>query len=136
MSERSISRTAVVAVVLVIATASAHAQSKAGLGVSPQAIQAKTNYCKTCHGIEGQGFRGSFPMPRLAGQQPEYIADQLQAFIERRRTNPVMFNVAHVLDAAMVKALSDYFKDLNPKPWEAHRKTSCPRERRSTRKAF
>ena len=59
MSERSISRTAVVAVVLVIATASAHAQSKAGLGVSPQAIQAKTNYCKTCHGIEGQGFRSN-----------------------------------------------------------------------------
>ena len=55
-------------------------------------------------------------MPRLAGQQPEYIANQLQAFIERRRTNPVMFNVAHVLDPAMVKTLSEYFKDLNPKP--------------------
>jgi cytochrome c553 len=40
----------------------------------------------------------------------------LQAFIGRRRTNPVMFNVAHVLDPAMVKALSEYFKDLNPKP--------------------
>ena len=116
MSERSISRTAIVAVVLVIATASAHAQSKAGLGVSPQAIQAKTNYCKTCHGIEGQGFRGSFPMPRLAGQQPEYIANQLQAFIDKRRTNPVMFGVAHVLDPAMVKALSEHFKSLDPKP--------------------
>lgn len=67
-------------------------------------------------GIDGQGFRGSFPMPRLAGQQPEYIANQLQAFIERRRTNPGMFNVAHVLDPSMVKALSEYFKDLNPKP--------------------
>jgi cytochrome c553 len=55
-------------------------------------------------------------MPRLAGQQPEYIANQLQAFIERRRTNPVMFNVAHVLDPEMVKALAGYFKDLNPKP--------------------
>ena len=55
-------------------------------------------------------------MPRLAGQQPEYIANQLQAFIERRRTNPVMFNVSHVLDPAMVKALAGYFQDLNPKP--------------------
>ena len=71
MSPRSIWRTAIVAVVLVIATASANAQSKAGLGVSPQAIKAKTDYCKTCHGIEGQGFRGSLPMPRLAGQQPD-----------------------------------------------------------------
>ena len=36
-------------------------------------------------------------MPRLAGQQPEYIEAQLRAFIERRRSNPVMRNVAHVL---------------------------------------
>ena len=55
-------------------------------------------------------------MPRLAGQQPEYIKNQLQAFIERRRSNPVMNNVAHVLSPEMVTALSNYFKDLNPKP--------------------
>ena len=84
--------------------------------VSPQELKAKTDYCKTCHGLSGQGFRGSFPMPRLAGQQPEYLQNQLQAFIERRRTNPVMFNVAHVLSPPMLTALADYFKDLNPKP--------------------
>ena len=116
MRPRSISRTTIVAAVLAIATASAHAESKVGPGVSPQTLKAKTDYCKTCHGIEGQGFRGSFPMPRLAGQQPEYIANQLQAFIDKGRTNPVMFGVAHVLDPAMVKALSEYFKGLDPKP--------------------
>ena len=116
MSARSISRTAIVAAVLAIAAPSAHAESKAAPVVSAQALKAKTDYCKTCHGIEGQGFRGSFPMPRLAGQQPEYIANQLLAFIDKRRTNPVMFGVAHVLDAAMVKALSEYFKNLDPKP--------------------
>ena len=104
------------AVALSVVSLSAHAQGNAAPGVSAQVLKAKTDYCKTCHGIEGQGFRGSFPMPRLAGQQAEYIANQLQAFIERRRTNPVMFNVAHVLDPAMVKTLSEYFKDLNPKP--------------------
>jgi cytochrome c553 len=87
-----------------------------GAAVAPQVLKAKTDYCKTCHGLDGQGFRGSFPMPRLAGQQPEYLANQLQAFIERRRTNPVMFSVAHVLDPEMVKGLADYFKNLNPKP--------------------
>ena len=55
-------------------------------------------------------------MPRLAGQQPEYIENQLKAFIERRRTNPVMFNVAHVLNPAMVAALATYFGHLNPQP--------------------
>ena len=116
MSPRSTSRTAIVVAVLAIATASAHAESKAGPGVSPQALKAKTDYCKTCHGIEAQGFRGAAPMPRLAGQQPEYVKNQLQAFIERRRTNPVMNNVAHVLSPEMVMALSDYFRNLNPKP--------------------
>ncbi|CCD99285.1 c-type cytochrome [Bradyrhizobium sp. STM 3809] len=84
--------------------------------VSAQELKAKTDYCKTCHGLSGQGFRGSVPMPRLAGQQPDYVKNQLQAFIDRRRTNPVMFNVSHVLSPAMLTALSTYFKDLSPKP--------------------
>ena len=55
-------------------------------------------------------------MPRLAGQQPEYFENQLRAFIERRRTNPIMFNVAHVLSPSMLVALPARFKELNPKP--------------------
>ena len=98
---------------IVVSTA-AHAQDKGA--VSQQELKAKIDYCKTCHGVSGQGFRGAFPMPRLAGQQPEYLENQLQAFIERRRTNPVMFNVAHVLSPSMLTALATHFKDLNPKP--------------------
>jgi cytochrome c553 len=79
-------------------------------------FDAKVQYCKTCHGLSGQGFRGAYPMPRLAGQQPEYLENQLRAFIERRRTNPVMFNVAHVLSPSMVTDLAAYFKNLDPKP--------------------
>jgi cytochrome c553 len=55
-------------------------------------------------------------MPRLAGQQPEYLENQLRAFIERRRTNPVMFNVAHALSPSMLSALARHLKDLNPPP--------------------
>src|SRR5271168_1581237 len=98
----------------IVASAAVHAEDKEA--VSTQELRAKTDYCKTCHGVAGQGFRGSFPMPRLAGQQPEYLANQLQAFIERRRTNPVMFNVAHVLSPSMLKGLAEHFRDLNPKP--------------------
>jgi cytochrome c553 len=97
--------------------ACATANAREGVGtVSQSELKAKTDYCKTCHGVSGQGFRGSFPMPRLAGQQPEYLKNQLQAFIERRRTNPVMFNVAHVLSPPMLEGLTTYFQDLNPKP--------------------
>lgn len=81
------------------------------------ALEAKLEYCKTCHGLSGQGYLGYFPMPRLAGQQPEYIEAQLRAFIERRRTNPIMFNVAHVLSPSIMTALATHFRGLNPKPF-------------------
>jgi len=90
--------------------------ANAQVGFSPQEFQAKLAYCKTCHGLSGQGYRGANPMPRLAGQQPEYLENQLRAFIERRRTNPIMNNVAHVLSPNMITALAAHFKDLNPKP--------------------
>ena len=79
-------------------------------------VEAKLEYCKTCHGLSAQGYRGWFPMPRLAGQQQQYLENQLRAFIERRRTNPVMQNVAHVLSPSMVSALATHFRNLDPKP--------------------
>jgi cytochrome c553 len=97
-------------------TAQAQDKTKSKTDFSQPELKAKIDYCKTCHGLSGQGFRGSYPMPRLAGQQPEYLENQLQAFIDRRRSNPVMFNVAHVLSPSMLKGLAEHFKDLNPKP--------------------
>jgi cytochrome c553 len=79
-------------------------------------VAAKMAYCQDCHGPSGQGYRGYYPMPRLAGQQPEYLKNQLEAFVEHRRTNNIMFNVAHSLSPAMISALAADFRDLNPKP--------------------
>ena len=79
-------------------------------------VQAKLDYCKDCHGRSAQGFHGYFPIPRLAGQQPEYLKNQLQAFIEHRRTNNIMFNVAHSLSPAMMDTLAADFRELNPPP--------------------
>jgi cytochrome c553 len=84
--------------------------------VSEHDLQAKMAYCKTCHGPSGRGFRGYYPIPRLAGQQTEYIENQLRAFNERRRTNNIMFNVSHVLGPEMLTALAKSFNELNPKP--------------------
>jgi cytochrome c553 len=80
-------------------------------------FEAKLEYCKTCHGLSGQGYLGYFPIPRLAGQQPDYIEAQLRAFIERRRSNPIMFNVAHVLSPTMISSLANHFHHLNPPPF-------------------
>ena len=79
-------------------------------------VQAKLDYCKDCHGRSAQGFHGYFPIPRLAGQQPEYLKNQLEAFVEHRRTNNIMFNVAHSLSPGMMDALADDFRALNPPP--------------------
>jgi cytochrome c553 len=97
-------------------SATARAQDSRTAAVSSQELQAKLAYCKTCHGSSGQGYHGAFPIPRLAGQQPEYVENQLKAFIDRRRANRFMYSVAHVLSPDMLAALADSFKDLDPKP--------------------
>lgn len=102
-------------VILAMALASA-AQAEDKAGASKQDVQAKLAYCEVCHGVSAQGFHGYYPIPRLAGQQTEYLENQLQAFVERRRTNNIMFNVGHVLNPAMIGALATNFHDLDPKP--------------------
>jgi cytochrome c553 len=99
-----------------VVSAAAPADESGGGAFSPHGLQAKLDYCKACHGLSGEGYRGYFPMPRLAGQQPRYVENQLRAFIERRRTNPVMFNVARVLSPAMISALAEHFRGLNSRP--------------------
>jgi cytochrome c553 len=91
--------------------------------VSPQAVNAKLKYCEVCHGESARGFVGFYPIPRLAGQQVEYIENELKGFIEHKRANVesptatnVMFNVGHVLSPEMIKALTQRLHDLNPKP--------------------
>jgi len=110
-------RLALPTVILAIAfSAAGQAKDLDRVDRSKGALQAKIEYCKTCHGLSGQGYRGFFPIPRLAGQQTEYTENQLQAFIERRRENKYMYDVAHVLSPAMRTSLAKHFKGLNAKP--------------------
>src|SRR5476651_1208849 len=86
------------AILAIVFSATGRAEDTGTADFSKQALQAKIEYCKTCHGVSGQGFHGATPIPRLAGQQTEYLENQLRAFIERRRENKYMYNVAHVLN--------------------------------------
>jgi len=94
----------------------AHAEDTSAGNVSEKEVQAKLAYCEVCHGVSAQGFHGYYPIPRLAGQPTEYLKNQLQAFVEHRRTSNIMFNVGHVLSPAMITALTTDFSELNPKP--------------------
>src|SRR5450631_2647845 len=104
------------AILAIVFSAAGQAKDLDRADRSKGALPAKIEYCKDCHGQSAQGYRGFFPIPRLAGQQTEYIENQLRAFIEHRRTNNIMFNVAHALSPSMVSALAENFHALNPPP--------------------
>jgi cytochrome c553 len=116
MKHVSLARTLIGATVATTFTAAAMVSTIAAPSASKTSVSAKIAYCQDCHGPSGQGFYGYYPIPRLAGQQPLYIEDQLQAFIKHQRTNNIMFNVAHVLSPAMEAALAARFHAFNAPP--------------------
>lgn len=118
---QSVLRIAILAVAF--STAARASDDKVAAAVSKHDLQAKVDYCETCHGLSAKGFIGYYPVPRLAGQQVEYIENELKGFVGRKRANTetpsktnIMFNVGHVLSPAMINALATYFHDLNPRP--------------------
>jgi cytochrome c553 len=68
--------------------------------------------CPTCH---GGGFVGQNEIPRVAGQNPEYISKQLKDFKAKRRTNDAgnMTSVAHTLSDEDIENLAHYITNLN-----------------------
>jgi cytochrome c553 len=55
----------------------------------------------------------------LAGQSAEYIENQLQAFVERRRQRDIAINLAriHGVNPGLRAALAGHFSELNPRPF-------------------
>lgn len=68
--------------------------------------------CASCHGSKG---RGTSLLPRLAGQQPLYIENQLKSFNKRERTNDnaVMHSIASRLTELEIKAVAEYIATLD-----------------------
>ncbi len=68
--------------------------------------------CPMCH---LGGFTGQNEIPRVAGQNYEYVVKQLQDFKHRRRTNDAgnMTAVAGTLSDADIENVSHYIANLN-----------------------
>ncbi len=84
-------------------------------GVShADALRAKLQYCTECHGAAGRGYHGYFPIPRLAGQNPEYILNQLRAFAERQREAEIGMDMAkvHGLSPELRRAIAAQLREL------------------------
>jgi len=67
--------------------------------------------CASCHGPKGLGTP---QLPRLAGQHPRYIEEQLRQFNTRERTNDndVMHLVASKLGELEIHAVAEYIATL------------------------
>ena len=68
--------------------------------------------CASCHGPTAHGTP---QLPRLAGQHPRYIEDQLKQFNKRERTNDnaVMHTVASKLTELETHAVAEYVATLD-----------------------
>ena len=68
--------------------------------------------CASCHGPKGLGTP---QLPRLAGQHPRYVEDQLKQFNKRERTNDnaIMHTVASKLTELEAHAVAEYVATLD-----------------------
>lgn len=72
--------------------------------------------CASCHGVNGQS---QSPMvPNLAGQQREYLVNQLQDYRDHTRSNKYavqyMWGMASSLTDKQIQELADYFSKQMP----------------------
>jgi cytochrome c553 len=73
--------------------------------------------CVACHGAHGEG--ASAGIPRLAGQNADYLSNALAMFKARTRASDVMQPIAQTLGDAEIRALADYFSTQSAPPVDA-----------------
>ncbi len=96
--------------------APAHAQD-------PAAGRQKADTCMGCHGI--QGYQASFPeiykVPKLSGQNTQYLINALNEYKKGERKHPTMHAVASTLSDKDIADLAAFFHqygaaDIKPAP--------------------
>jgi len=99
------------AAVFALGTQAAFAQTKAGEDVPHPGTENFHAQCIGCHGIPG--YKTAFPevyhVPKIAGQQPDYIVAALKAYKAGQRSHPSMRGIAASLDEEQMKKLADYY---------------------------
>jgi cytochrome c553 len=89
-----------------------------GAGKQEYAHQLAVGVCGTCHGPHGNSVQPKFP--RLAGQDPNYLAAQLKSFRGQTRGDPdaigYMWGMAAQLDDATIEALASYYASQRAEP--------------------
>lgn len=94
----------------VLATALVSAKDK------PAAPELVTRMCSTCHGAHGISTSPMFP--NLAGQQADYLENQLKGFRDKSRADPhaqaFMWGMAAQLTDSLITQIAEYYASLPP----------------------
>ncbi len=96
---------------MTLGAASARADEAADPTVTAHAERLAVGTCGTCHGVRGISQQPKYP--RLAGQNPTYLAAQLRAFRGQQRGDPdaigYMWGMSASLEDGTIDALAAYY---------------------------
>jgi cytochrome c553 len=95
--------------VSIIAAASVFLAAHTTSALADPAGQVDASKCTVCHGIHGEGASGG--VPRLAGQNADYINHALSLFKTGTRASAIMQPIARNLNDVEIRLLADYFSN-------------------------
>ena len=97
------------AVAALLATASAHAEGDKAVG------RTLVYTCAGCHGVPGySNAYPDYPVPKIAGQNEQYIINALNEYKSGDRTYPTMAAQAQSLSEQNIKDIAAYLSSLTP----------------------
>jgi cytochrome c553 len=99
------------------------AASPSSAAPAADAVPSSLATCIACHGANGEG--ATTGVPRLAGQNADYLNNALAMFKARTRASDVMQPIAQTLGEAEIRALADYFSKQSAPPVDAAVVTSA-----------
>ena len=71
--------------------------------------------CNGCHGVEGyENAYPRYPVPKIAGQNEQYIINALSEYKSGDRTYPTMVAQAQSLSDQNIKDIAAYLSSLTP----------------------
>lgn len=104
-------KTTIAAAAACLSIGAAHAQAPSGEKGDAERAKGKISACIGCHGIPA--YRTAFPevyhVPKIAGQNPGYIAKALEAYKSGERNHPSMRSIAMSLSAQDIADLAAFY---------------------------
>jgi len=87
-------------------------------GNASETVRRAIHVCSACHGEGGRSTQAAHPS--LAGQQPQYLQQQLKDFRSQSRSEAnlkaYMWGVSALLDDATIAGLAEYYAAQPPQP--------------------